>query len=510
MGNRRGRRLVAGASALLCVMSLGGCAQKYRSELVSVNAAGTNSASRESGNFSFTPDGVRIVFDSTSADLVSPNTPSERSLVYVRDLTTSTTRLVSTDAGGTGPANRSASRPVLSPDGTKVAFVSNATNLGPPTDGDIVNDVYVRDLVTNTTTLVSVNAAGTDGGVLESDTPVFSPDGTRIAFRSRAFDLVPTDTNTTYDLFVRDLVAGTTTLVTVDHEGTDSGTNPDQSPPAGYAFGPDSDSIVFASDATNLLADDANSAGDVFVRDLDTGTLRRVSTASDGTAGNRSSTAPVLSPDGAHVVFESFATNLDAGVTDANDQIDLYVKDLVTDETRLVSVNAAGTAAGTGGESRAPVFQPGTSNVAFTSRASNLTTNDTNGLQDIFLRDLIAGTTRLLSVSRSGGPSANGLSAVPVFNADGTRLAFVSSAHDFGTPDTNNQFDVYVKDLPDGVTSLVSFNAAGDNGGNGTSSLPQFQPNGTKIAFVSFASNLVALDHDPDQDIFLASVVPSS
>lgn len=88
-------------------------------------------------------------------------------------------------------------------------------------------------------------------------------------------------------------------------------------------------------------------------------------------------------------------------------------------------------------------------------------------------------------------------------------MAFVSLASDFGPKDTNANVDVYVKDLPDGVTSLVSSNAAGDNSANGQSSTPLFQPNGTKIGFVSFATNLVALDHDPDQDIFLASVVPS-
>jgi Tol biopolymer transport system component len=508
MAKRQGRRLVLGVGAVLCAGALSGCAQQYRSQLVSINAAGTNSGSAESGNFTFSPDGTKIVFDSTSVDLVSPATPSGATHVYLRDLTTGKTRLVSVNAAGTGPANRRAMRPVLSPDGTKVAFVSSATNMGPPSDGDNVDDVFVRDLTSNTTSLVSVNASGTDGGSSASAAPVWSPDSTKVAFRSGAADLGPTDTNGQDDVYVRDLVAHTTALVSINHLGTAAGAADPDTDSERAAFSPDGTKIAFQSWATDLVPNDANGRVDVFVRDLTTSTTRLVSTDSTGTVGaNGFSVGPVFSPDSTRVAFESQASNL--GPTDANGVTDIYVKDLTTGATSLATINVTGAAAGAG-PARLPVFVPGRAQLAFSSEAPDLVANDTNGSQeDIFIRDLATGTTQLVTTGQAGASGTSGMSTVPVFNADGTRMAFVSAASNFGPKDTNNTFDVYVKDLPGGITSLVSFNAAGDNAANGQSSVPQFQPHGTKIAFVSWASNLVALDHDLDQDVFLASVVAS-
>jgi Tol biopolymer transport system component len=509
MAKRRGRRLVLGVGAVLCAGALSGCAQQYRSQLVSINAAGTNSGSGVSDHQSFSPDGTKIVFDSTSVDL-DPKDTNASSDVYLRDLSTGTTRLLSLNAAGTGPGNRASSRPVFSPDGTKVLFVSSAANLGPPSDSDNVNDLFVRDLTTGTTSLVSVNSAGTDGGSLASDMPVFSPDSTKVAFRSRAFDLVPNDANATYDIFVRDLVAGTTELVTVNQAGTGSGSVDPEKPAAGSLFAPDSQRVVFVSSADDLVPDDANGDSDVFLRNLAAGTTRQVSTTSTGAGGNGAgSFAPAISSDGTRIAFESFSTNLDTTVTDTNDEIDVYVKDLTTDATRLVSVNAAGTAAGAGGESRAPVFRPGTAQVAFTSAATGLTASSANGIAQVYLRDLTTGTTTLVTKSSAGDRGANGPTAGPLFNADGTKLAFNTSAGDLGPKDTNATTDVYVKDLPGGIISLVSFDTAGDNAGNGASFQPQFQPLGAKIAFLSWASNVAAPDHDTDQDVFLASVVAS-
>jgi Tol biopolymer transport system component len=119
--------------------------------------------------------------------------------------------------------------------------------------------------LTPTTTLVSVNRAGTGSGNGFSTSPVLSATGRFVAFVSTASDLVANDTNGAPDVFVRDLKTGTTTLVSVNRAGTDSGN--------GASFGSyapllsaDGRVVAFQSAASDLVANDTNGAGDVFAR----------------------------------------------------------------------------------------------------------------------------------------------------------------------------------------------------------------------------------------------------
>ena len=128
------------------------------------------------------------------------------------------------------------------------------------------------------------------------------------------------------------------------------------------------------------------------------------------------------------------------------------------------------------------------------------------GHSDIFVRDLQSGTTTLVSVNQAGTASGNGFSENPLISADGRFVAFVSEASDLVASDTNGQPDVFVRDLQAGTTALVSVNQAGTASGNGRSEVPVISADGRFVAFVSRASDLVADDNNDRRDVFVRPV----
>jgi Tol biopolymer transport system component len=361
-------------------------------------------------------------------------------------------------ASGNGPSEL----PVISPDGRFVAFVSRASDLVANDTNDTNGqfDVFVRDLQTGTTTLVGINQAGTATSNRGSFGPLaISADGRFVAFHSGSSDLVATDTNEAVDVFVRDLQAGITTLVSVNSAGTDSGKGID--PFFGGPLGSSNPTlcsngrfVAFESSASDLVETDTNRESDVFVRDIQTGVTTLVSINSTGTdsgkpgsgkPGTRGSFQPVLSSDGRFVAFESDA--IDLVPNDTNGQKDVFVRDLQTGTTALVSINQAGTTSGNGVSANPRISADGRF-VAFVSQASDLVANDTNGEADVFVRDLQTGTTILVSVNQAGTATGNDRSSYPVISADGHFVAFVSRASDLVTNDHNDRSDVFVRSVP--------------------------------------------------------------
>src|SRR5262249_44756312 len=150
-----------------------------------------------SGNFHITPDGRYVVFQSNASDLVAGDT-NRTTDVFVRDLVAGTTTLVSVNSDGIGPGNGASDKANITPDGRYVVFESSASNLG-ANDTNGATDVFVRDLVTGTTTLVSMNEGGTGSGNAAAQDPSISSDGRYVAFDSSASDLVAGDTNNASD-----------------------------------------------------------------------------------------------------------------------------------------------------------------------------------------------------------------------------------------------------------------------------------------------------------------------
>ena len=356
-------------------------AAKAETVLVSANGAGTGSGN----GFSFAPvmsaDGRFVAFESLATDLV-PDDANGDFDVFVRDLKTGTTTLVSANRAGTGSGNGFSFAPAISADGRFVAFESFATDLVADDDANADFDVFVRDLKTGTTTLISVNRAGGGSGNGFSSAPAISADGRLVAFESVAGDLVDNDTNGDIDVFVRDLKTDTTTLVSVNYAGTNSGNSQSRFP----VFSADGRSVAFDSLAGDLVANDTNGSGDVFVRDLKTGTTTLVSVNRAGTdTGNNGSFARTISADGRFVLYESSASDL--VVNDLNGHEDVFVCDMKTGTTTLVSVNRAGTRSGNG-FSTAPAISSDGRLVAFFSEASDLIAGDTNDDVDVFVRSL--------------------------------------------------------------------------------------------------------------------------
>jgi Ca2+-binding RTX toxin-like protein len=209
----------------------------------------------------------------------------------------------------------------------------------------------------------------------------------------------------------------------------------------GASLSADGTQVAFESLSSNLLEGDTDTNNEeVFVKNLVTGTVTLASTASDGTRGNGYSGQSSLSADGTRIAFESQSTNLGEGDTDIT--LDVYVKNLVTGELTLASVAEDGTKGDR--NSRVPDLSPDGSLVAFYSEASTLGEGDTDTVNDVFVRDLVTGELQLASTAEDGTKGDNG-SFEPSLSADGTRVAFSSSATNLGEGDTDPLIDVYVK-----------------------------------------------------------------
>jgi len=393
--------------------------------------------------------------------------------------------LVSTDATGV-QGNGWSSDPALSANDRYVVFESDASNL--VTGDTSMRDIFVKDLLTGAIQCVSTDAAGVQGNSSSYD-PAISSDGHYAAFASHASNLVPGDTNIP-DIFVKDLLTGAIQRVSTDATGV-QGNRWSYSP----AISDDGRYVAFASDADNLVAGDTNTKRDIFVRDMQTGSIQRVSTGTGGTQGNGGSDYPAFSADGRYVVFDSFSSNL---VGDTNGHTDIFLKDLQTGAIQRISTDIADVQ-GNGSSYNATISGNGRY-VVFMSSASNLVAGDANGNTDIFIKDLQTGTIQCAS-SDATGAHGNGPSLNATISADGRYVAFESYASNLVVGDTNAFPDIFVKDLLIGGILRASTDVTGAQG-NARSFNASFSADGSYLVFQSGASNLVADSNGGTSDIF--------
>jgi hypothetical protein len=436
-------------------------------------------------SISVSADGRYIVFQSDADNLV-PGDVNKSTDIFRYDRLTCTVELVSLsstgqqgyfysvecDPNGLQPVECVGQgwsrRPSISADGRYVSFTSLASNFDPlRPDTNTWRDIFVRDMVAQTTFRVSVSSTGVQGAQA-SDGSTISGDGRYIAFYSASALLLPPgqatnffcqrDTNLStlekcYDVYVHDRITQTTERVSISTSGqqgnNDSGqhvVNINNIVPIdniGVSF--DGRYIAFYSLASNLVPDDTNNAADIFVRDRQTNTTTRISVSSSGAQGNGESIYPDISNDGRFVVFESEASNLVP--SDVNNTRDVFVRDTVSGTTSIVSLSSIGTQ--TGLPNYQPVISGNGRYVAFTSDSSNLqvpfipTQTDTNALPDIYVHDRQTGRTQIVS-SRFNGIQGNGGSRVAAISDDGLFIGFQSDANNLVPNDTNNARDVFL------------------------------------------------------------------
>jgi Ca2+-binding RTX toxin-like protein len=364
--------------------------------------------------------------------------------------------------------------------------------------------------------IASLGTTGQQGSGVASYAAI-SFDGRAVVFTSTAQDLVPGDAHTaTPDVFLRmlDSAAPTTQLIgpgtfaDVSSGGEFVARMTYPTPTNTSILTRTADGVVvgttFGAGSPSLSADGRymatydTSGGPQLIRVLD----RVANTSTVVTPGaSNSSLLPQLSPDGRYVVFYSYATNLGAADPNGGAIPDIYWRDLVGGTTKLISLAPGG--GGANAASWEADVSAGGRYVAFVSSASNLVANDTNDADDVFWHDTATGETRRISVS-SEGREANGGSRDVSVSADGRFVLFTSDASNLVDGDTNQASDIFLHDTATGATTRVNLAGSGAQA-NLESSRAAMSGSGLRIAFESKATNLVAGDTNAAPDIFVVT-----
>lgn len=584
--------------------------------LISLSTNGVDGGNDHSFPVALSTNGQFALFESRASNLV-PGDTNNATDVFLCDIASGAIRLVSASTNGV-PGNAISEEAVMTSDGRFVAFVSEASNLVAG-DSNRIADVFLRDLQTLATTLVSVGAGSTNPNLFgitasRSESPRLTPDARYIAFLSTATNLVP-GVRTVGDVYVHDRLAGTNIWASRDMRarlqsvtGQTNGVAYDPvmsadgrflvygathtSPPANVYSGlilrygleagvtdlihtnaaisiplatetrhlditpdgglvafvansngvsgattcilvwnaasgslvlasgnltnrvinntdcasPRLDStgqfVTFLSSATGLVTNEVSGNWHLYSRDLQEGVTTLVNAGLGGLESSLSSgKALSLSADARFIAFESEDTSFIAN--DSNRALDVLVRDLIEGTNELISVHHPALVSFTP-NGPSSTFSPSADGrwVAFASDATNLTPDDTNGWRDVFVADLAAGTNVLVSISTNGFVGS-GLSYEPVISGDGRYVAFTSTATNLAAGDANRTPDVFVRDLQTGITLLASRRANGTGAGNSNSHSPVLSADGRWLLFRSQAKDLAAGTFSGLDNLFL-------
>lgn len=464
--------------------------------LASVGAVATNRSPLLGGSDApqITPDGRYVAFFSTATNLVAGVPPGGD--VYVRDLTGGSTTWASVGARAAlqsvlHTTNAVSYNQSISADGQFVAYeASSGANPGPAYPGVILR----YELATALTKVVHTNAAVTLAAYEDIHTLEMTPDGRFIAF------IANTNGTTTTCVQLWDANSGSAALISGDL----SNSVPAASTCDWPTLGPAGQFVMFLSSGTNLTTNVLSGDYHIYLRDTVAGTTTLLDADTNSVGSPLSpATVPRISPDGRFVVFECADGRLVPN--DRNHEPDVFLVDRLSGSTEIISARHPLLSSSTANGQSTLGLNSATSDgryLVFASQADNLAPNDTNGCRDIFLRDLNTGAISLLSVATNGA-GANGASSEPAISADGRLVAFSSTANNLVLGDANRAQDVFVRDLLGGTNLLVSINSSGTGSGNGDSYTPRIG-GGRYVLFRSTASNLApALYQAGSENLFV-------
>jgi Tol biopolymer transport system component len=399
-------------------------------------------------------------------------------------------------------ANASSDQAAISADGNFVAFASGATNLVAG-DSNAWRDIFVRDLTNGTSERVSVSSAAAQSNG-DSREPSLSQDGRYVVFRSNALNLVGGDSNNAYDIFVHDRLSHTTERVSLTSS---------QEQANGNSYEPivsaDGVKVVFRSSATDLLGAgvDTNARDDFFLRDRNAGSTTRLtvtSSAAQMTSGSCAS--PAISSDAEVIAFDCSDTNLGGAGLDTNSYRDVFVRDVQAGSTARVSHSTSFGACD--GDSYRPSVSGDGRYIAFDSNATNLVVDDSNLRSDIFVYDRDSQIMTKITHGLDGAES-NGDSIYPTFSSDGSFIAFFSKATNLTTDNLSfsGGYLIYQYEVASGSISLVQTSSSGvaDNWFDLYGSRIAVSGDGSRVAFGTPGSNLIADDTNDVADIYLAA-----
>nr|MBP9901754.1 PD40 domain-containing protein [Verrucomicrobiota bacterium] len=431
-----------------------------------------------------TPDGRFVAYESHTN-------------VLIWDRQTGSNTLVSVDVAGINAASGTSYRPVLTPDGSKIAFLTDATNVT-ANGGNGQPQLYVRDLVAATTSLVSVNLDDQPLSSLSGVIPVITADGNQVAFWSTDEGIVADDQNRDADVFVRDLTSDTTTLISARLPSLPTLTGGGIVTLSENFISADGRLLLIGSTGGRLVEGDQTSLAHVVVCDLATRTNRPVDTFDnpDGLpvaainlpfATNFTARAPAISANGHYAAYVG-------RITTANPSLDqIYVRDLQTYTNQLASRTWNSSAAGSA-KSAAPSLSADGRFVAFQSEASNLVSRDSNIQPDVFVRDLLTGNNFMMSTNRFGTGGGESASTNPLISRDGRWVVFRSKSINLVTNlVTGSTTHLFARDRLTSTTALIS-KAANGSGLARDSGSPWVSPDSRLVLYTNQSKTVYLYD----------------